>query len=136
MTLDEYFGSYQARWFLQTRFEHKLMISWHAIINLLHCLPVWIEGSKIISHSKRLEDKGFVPTKFEEESLNDVTTLMIVSPFVVVLFVPLIQWGTLYLYYNYGHPWSRIFTHLKPPEQTKCQIKLPEKASLTPLNKE
>ena len=121
MTLKEYLANYQFRWFFQTRFEHAFMIIWHAIVNLFHCLPLWIEGAKIVAHSQRLHENEFKLTKSEEDSLTNVLTLMIVSPILVVLVVPLIQFGTLFLYYNYGHPWSRIFKDFKKPDQTKCE---------------
>ena len=131
MTLEENYDAYQRRWFLQTRFEHTFMIVLHAVINFLHCLPLWIEGSKIEAHSKRLEANGFPATKSEAEALANVFILMAISPIMVVVVVPLIQWGTLFLYYNYGHPWCRLFKHFKQPEETERRIVLLEQKNIS-----
>ena len=122
MTLEDRYDTYQRRWFVQTRFEHTFMIVLHAVINFLHCLPLWIVGSQIEAHSKNLQEKGFLPTKSEEEALVNVFILMAVSPIVVVVVVPLIQLGTLFLYYHYGHPWCRLFKHFKQSGEEKKTI--------------
>ena len=122
MTLEDYFQGYQRRWFFQTRFEHMFMIVWHASINFFHCLPLWIEGNKISTYSSSLQENGFPLTKSETDALANVRLLMILSPFVVVLIVPLIQFGALVLYYKYGHPWCRLFKHFKQPDETKSKI--------------
>ena len=97
------------------------MVVWHAFVNFFHCLPLWIVGSKILSYAVTLEESGFHQTKSEEESLGDIKALMIVSPIIVALVVPLIQFGTLYLYYNYGHPWCRLFVKFKKPGTKKSK---------------
>ena len=97
------------RWYFQTKFELVLMIIWHAVVNVLHCIPLVLSGSKIINHATRMEENGFAQTKSELDSLATVKVLMTVAPIFVGFLVPLIQWGTLMLYYYYGHPWCRIF---------------------------
>ena len=119
MSLKEYFDCYQRRWFFQTRLELIFVVTWHAFINFCHCLPLWIVGSKILSHSLTMEENEFLPTQSELDSLSNVKILMIISPIIVVFVVPLIQFGCLYLYYHYGHPWCRMFGDFKKPGATK-----------------
>ena len=122
MTLHDYFEGYQRRWFSQTRFEHLFMIVWHAVINFFHCLPLWIEGNKISTYSSSLQENGFPLSISETDALANVRLLMILSPFVVVLIVPLIQFGALVLYYKYGHPWGRLFKYFKQTEEATSKI--------------
>ena len=131
MSLEEHYEKYQKTWYFQTRYEHMFMIIWHAIFNFFHCLPVWIAGSKILAHSTRLEENGFVQTRSEEEALKSVKTLMISSPIVVAVIVPLIQCGTLIIYYKYGHPWCRIFKHFKKPGTTRPKTVKNEKTDVS-----
>ena len=122
MSLKEYFDCYQRRWFFQTKMELIFVIAWHAFVNFCHCLPLWVVGSEILSHSVRMEENGFPQTKSELDSLSTVKILMIISPIIVVFVVPLIQFGCLYLYYMYGHPWCRMFGHFKKPGATKSMV--------------
>ena len=112
-TLKEYMDRYENRWYLQTRYEHAFMVVWNAIINLIYCVPMWIEGGNMITFTGKLVENGFPLNNFEEDSLAHVRSLMIVSPILVAIIVPGIQLGTLFLYYRYGHPWSRIFKEFK-----------------------
>ena len=89
------------------------MVMWNAIINLIYCVPIWIEGANMIALTSKLMENGFPLTNFEEASVANVRNLMIVSPILVAIIVPAIQLGTLFLYYRYGHPWSRIFKEFK-----------------------
>ena len=122
MTLHDYFEGYQRRWFSQTRFEHLFMIVWHVVINFFHCLPLWIEGNKISTYSSSLQENGFPLSISETDALANVRLLMILSPFVVVLIVPLLQFGALVLYYKYGHPWCRLFKYFKQTEEATSKI--------------
>ena len=122
MTLEQNYEKYRRRWSYQTKLEHMFMIIWHAIVNFIHCFPLLITGHKIVAHSTKLEENGFTLTKSEEDSLANVKTLMIMSPIIVALIVPSIQWATLILYYKYGHPWCRIFKHFKKPEERKSSV--------------
>ena len=97
------------------------MVIWHAFVNFFHCIPLWIVGNKIVSYSVRLEENGFQQTKSEVESLVNVKTLMFVSPIIVGFVVPLMQFATLYLYYNYGHPWCGLFKKFKKTGLTKSK---------------
>ena len=108
-SLKEYLDEYRMRWYFQTKFEHVFMITWHAWINVFHCIPLIVSGSKIINHSTKLEENGFAQTQSELDAVNTIKILMVVAPIFVGVVVPLIQWGTLMLYYYYGHPWCRIF---------------------------
>ena len=109
-SLNEYLDEYRIRWYFQTKVEHIFMIIWHAMINVVHCIPMIVSGCKIINHSTRLEENGFAQTKSELDALSTIKILIIIAPILVGFVVPLIQWGTLMLYYYYGHPWCRIFT--------------------------
>ena len=123
-SLREYFNEYRMRWYFQTKVELLFMTIWHAVINVFHCIPLIVSGCKIIKHSTRLEENGFAQTKSELNDLNTIKILMIVAPIFVGFVVPLIQWGTLMLYYHYGHPWCRIFIKAdfkKPVTQTSTE---------------
>ena len=108
-SLKKYHKEYRMRWYFQTKFELVFMVIWHAVVNVLHCIPLAVSGSKIIKYSTKLEESGFSQTRSELDSLTTVKILMMVAPIFVGFLVPLTQWGTLMLYYYYGHPWCRIF---------------------------
>ena len=125
--LKERHKDYRMRWYFQTKFEQVFMVIWHAVINVFHCIPLVISGKKIIDHSTRLEENGFAQTKSELDALSTVKILMMLAPILVGFLVPMIQWGSLMLYYYYGHPWCRIFNKLdftKPEQPNTKQNKI------------
>ena len=125
--LKERHKDYRMRWYFQTKFEQVFIVIWHAVINVFHCFPLVISGKKIIDHSTRLEENGFAQTKSELDALSTAKILMMVAPIFVGFVVPMIQWGTLMLYYYYGHPWCRIFNKqdfIKPEQPHTKQNKI------------
>ena len=122
-SLEEYHKEYRMRWYFQTKFELVFMVVWHAVVNVLHCIPLVMSGSKIIKYSTKLEENGFSQTRSELDALATVKILMMVAPIFVGFLVPLIQWGALMLYYYYGHPWCRIFNKFDFTKPDKPKLK-------------
>ena len=42
--------TYAKRWYRMVRYEHLFMIFWHALVNFLHCIPLFYTGSMIIRY--------------------------------------------------------------------------------------
>ena len=106
----EQLESYAKRWNDEVKWELGFMLVWHAVINFLHCLPLLFGAGPLIIRLHREQlDKGQDLTQDEMDALASLTSLMVAAPLMLLVVIPLLQWGSLFLYYNYGHPWARLF---------------------------
>lgn len=72
------------------RFEHLFMISWHALVNLLHCVPLFYTGTMIWRRHAQLAVMGLAdtPTADETEAYNNAVVLMSAVPVLFLMVVP------------------------------------------------
>ena len=98
------------------RFEHLFMIFWHALVNLLHCLPIFYTGTIICRRHGELTLMGLAgtPTADETAAYNNAVVLMAAVPCLFLVVVPALEWGALMLYYSYGHPWCKLYNAFTP----------------------
>ena len=107
---EDYRKVYQECWRNEVFPEIKLMLIWHVVWNSLHLVAfVAFVGPTIIQYHQAqrnlvLEDETY--------AYNVIIGLMIALPLGVVVLLPALQVLSLYLYYNFGHPWCRLFKEI------------------------
>jgi hypothetical protein len=103
--------AYTARWRNEIMPELRLMLIWHTCLNLLHCLPLFAGVGPAVLQRARLLDELAAVHPLPEETLarSTVLALMVGAPLVLGLVIPSLQVLSLFLYYRFGHPWSRLF---------------------------
>ena len=103
---EDYRKAYQECWRKEVFPEIKLMLVWHVVWNVLHLIPfLAFVGPAIIQyHHSQLPEI----LSDETYAYNVIVGLMIALPLGIVVLLPALQILSLYLYYNFGHPWCRL----------------------------
>ena len=86
------------------------MLIWHVVWNVLHIVPfLAFVGPTIIQYHQAQRN---LVLENETYAYNVIIGLMIALPLGVVVLLPALQVLSLYLYYNFGHPWCRLFKEI------------------------
>ena len=121
--LDSVSPSFKSAWH-GTCLERTVLNLIIGLENMFLCTPLLILLSKIRQRETYLEQ--YFPPLVEESLAAERTRLLsIVAPVLLLIVSPCLQLLLARLYYQFGHPWSRIFREeMKSPKDAK---KLPVK---------
>lgn len=108
---------YDIRW-QNVWYEHQVMIYFHCAVNVFNCLPTVFCSFVILWRHCYLSQSWFQPTE-EEHKAMVAAWILVFSP-IYMMVLAFLQRQILLVYYQKGHPWSRIFVKL-PSNQVQTE---------------
>lgn len=103
-------GKHRKKWCSEVVPELWLMHIWHTFWNFIHILPlIAVAGPSVLQRHEALTEAHGIGIMAEERMSHDIVLAAVAgTPAVVLVALPLLQLVSLFIYYKFGHPWSRL----------------------------